>query len=233
MKNLQNLREFLGYKRPREKNVFIYGHSGAGVLLASKLQKLNYKVKYVEPDETLCHELARKLENVQVVNFDAVNREKLLAEGLERADYFFAVGQDLSKNFCASLLAGSNGIGYTFCFSPRSEYVRIFESRPEIFAVLCPTLVVANHLYRFAHVERVSTYFSFRNSQAELYEMNLAGAPASAFEERETGRLVPALVKRGDRIVFPKAGERLLSGDRPVYILHSMDRRQLLSRFDL
>ena len=76
-----------------------------GFYVAKRLETLGINVRLVEEDADHCDFLTENLENTLVLNFDGLEADVLLEEGIEKADLIIAVTDSDASNILSSLLA--------------------------------------------------------------------------------------------------------------------------------
>lgn len=231
------LQEFLGYRKKkfRSKRVFINGGGHIGLRLAQRLEQERVKVKIIERDPARCQTISEKLENSLVLNFDGTDSKQLTAEGIEDADYFFSVTNNDSINLTSCLLACERNVERTICLIKQPEYSTILSKKTPISLGVSPRMLTSRYLTRFIQGRNVDSYFAPRNSQIEIFEIQLDSTlpclnkPLMNLELPEDVRI--GLIKRGPEHLLPTGDHTLQSGDRILLIVHRLDREEAMRFF--
>ncbi len=236
-KDYMPLRKFLGYKlrRSGSQRVFINGGGQIGFQLAQKLENAGQNVKVIEKNIARSYQIAEKLEDSLVLNFDGTNLKQLSAEGIENADYFIAVTDNEQINLTSCLLACCQGVERTICLVDQQELVPIVDQNTPIGLAISPRVLTAKHLVQFIRGNNMLAYFSLANSRMEVLEIHLdENSPCLKSPLESLGlpeNVIVAGIQREHRFLLPKGDDCFFPDDVILVILHRLDRPKVMPIF--
>ncbi|MDQ6993755.1 MAG: Trk system potassium transporter TrkA [Mariprofundus sp.] len=115
----------LSYQTPEGRNVMMIGGGRIGYLVAKELEQAGAKVKIIERGAERAEWLSDHLQNVIVIQGDALDRKLLEEENIDRMDDFLALTNDDENNILGSLIAKRYGVGHVVTLVNRSIYTQL------------------------------------------------------------------------------------------------------------
>ncbi len=211
---------FIQHKRPA-KRVVILGGSRIGVLTAAGLQKRGVKVKIIESDAARCQEIAAHLENVDILEGDATDRNFLIEQGIPSADAFVATSENDELNILCTLLAKTLGVPRAMVILNKPGYLPLAEA-VGIDVAAIPTLLAANKIIRFVLHGGVISTALIEGQQLEGIEfVTSLQAPIANKKISEAGFPKEALVvaiARNETVIIPPNDDVIQPGDHVIIV---------------
>ena len=112
-------------KKTNVKKIFIAGANHASITLAKSLENKGYIVKMIDPDTDKCKHALSELTKTTILQYNPVNNNLLVAEGIDEADMFFALTNSDEINIMSSILAKKLGAKKSIATVSSSEYHHI------------------------------------------------------------------------------------------------------------
>ncbi|MFC4891811.1 Trk system potassium transporter TrkA [Pseudofrancisella aestuarii] len=104
------------------KKIFIAGANHASVTLAKSLETKGYVVKIIDPSAEKCKYALSELSKSTILQYNPVNNNLLLTEGIDEADMFFALTNSDEINVMSSILAKKLGAKRSIATVNNAEY---------------------------------------------------------------------------------------------------------------
>jgi len=231
------LKKLLGFKEKtvQTNRIFINGGGQIGVKLAKLFEDSYQDIKIIEKSYERCLKISEELQRALVLNFDGTDQKQLIAEGIEEADYFFAVTDSEEINLTSCMVTASVSNAKTVCMVQQPELTTIINQKTPVHIGISPRVLTARHLAKFIQGKNVFGYFSFSNSKLEVLEIHLDENATCVNKtigdlRLPDGTSVPFIQRRGG-FITPGNNERLQAGDYLILILHLLDRKSVLSIF--
>jgi trk system potassium uptake protein TrkA len=199
--------------------VFIIGGGTIGYYVAKRLETLGINVRLVEEDADHCEYLTENLENTLVLNFDGLEANVLIEEGIEKADLIIAVTDNDSVNILSSLLAKHHGARKCITKINRHDFIPLL-GKLGIDVALSPREVAADMILRFVRRGYILSVTTILGSDAEVVELKVPDrskfrdAPLKSLNFPR-GAVVGAIV-RNNQIFIPSGETTLEPGDNLI-----------------
>ncbi|KPK00708.1 MAG: potassium transporter TrkA [Desulfobacterales bacterium SG8_35] len=213
--------------------VFIIGGGTIGFSVAKRLEALGINVRLVEEDADHCEFLTENLESTLVLNFDGLEANVLLEEGIEKADLIITVTDSDASNILASLLAKHHGARKCITKINRHDFIPLL-GKLGIDVALSPREVAADMILRYVRRGSIVSVTTILGSDAEVIELKVPDRPKfkdaplkSLFFPK--GAIVGAIVR--DRQVFIPSGETTLQPDDNLIIFFTKEAIQHVEAF--
>ena len=213
--------------------VFIIGGGTIGFNMAKQLEALGINVRLVEEDADHCEFLTENLENTLVLNFDGLEANVLLEEGIEKADLIIAVTDSDAINILSSLLAKHHGARKCITKINRHDFIPLL-GKLGIDVALSPREVAADMILRFVRRGSIVSVTTILGSDAEVIELKVPDRPKfkdaplkSLFFPK--GAIVGAIVR--DKQIFIPSGETTLQPDDNLIIFFTKEAIQHVEAF--
>jgi len=216
--------------------VFVIGGGTIGYLVARQLEKQHIDVRLIEESGKHCDFLTENLQNTLVLNFDGLEANVLLEEGIDRADLVISVTDSDATNILSSLLAKHHGAKRCITKITRPDFIPLL-GKLGIDVALSPRLVAADMILRFVRRGAVLSVATLLGSDAEIIELTVPDKD----QFRDTtlkslvfprGGLVGGIVRNSQ--VFIPSGETVLQpGDTLIIFYTKQALEKVESLFDL
>ena len=232
-KNISATEKLLNLASSAPKKVFIIGGGRVGFSLAEELEDKGVDVYIIEINAKRCEFLAEKLDRAVVLNFDGLEANELIAEGIDQADLVVAVTGGDTTNILASLLAKHHGAKKSITRISRPDFIPLLGSLG-IDVALSARLVAANMILRFVRRGGVLSGALLLGGEAEVLEYYVSSQwpyiekPLKKVKFPE-GVIVGAVV-RDDEVLIPSGDSVIKAGDRLV-MFALKDQSQALEEF--
>jgi len=217
--------EIFGKTSKKQNRIIIIGGGNVGLAVAKRLEQRTdrVRVKIIERDRATAERAADALERTIVLNGDGLDMELLTEANIERADAVLTVTDDDKVNLLAAVRAKSAGSAMTIALLNDPSLVPLLGPL-EIDAYINPRATTVSSILRHVRHGRVRGVYSLGDAEAEVIEAQvLSTMPMAGKEIREIdfpeGVLVGSLA-RGDKILKPTGGLRVLEGD--VLVIFSL-----------
>lgn len=222
--------EILGRKRPPIRNVFIWGGTGVGQILARELSEWGVKVRLIESNAIVAATLANDLNDVLVLHGDATDQNLLRQEGIGEADIFIGATNDDENNILSGLLAKQMGAQSAAAVVLKNSYLQLLPTLG-VDAVVNPRIQAASSILKFVRSGRISSIFSIRDDTAEILEIatdNRSKIINKTLRDLALpdGVIVAAVVHNGT-LIIPKGDTVIADGDKVVLFVHRTAMRKV------
>lgn len=215
------------YKRP-VKNLLIVGGGRVSYYLVQMLKNSRIHATVIEPDKTLCHELAAAFPYCTVVQDDGTKQEVLPEQGLEKADALLALSDSDEKNAIISMYAASLGVYKVVTMIRELSYVNFYKGMG-LTSVISPKFVTATDILRYVRAKNsargaeIESLHRIMNGKVEAMEFivreeipGVTGVPLKKLRPRQ-GVLI-ACILHGDTVVIPSGDDAIACGDSVIII---------------
>ncbi|MFO7761741.1 MAG: Trk system potassium transporter TrkA [Thermodesulfobacteriota bacterium] len=202
------------------KKIFIIGGGAIGYLVAKRMEQHNFNVCLVEEKRDRCHFLTSELENTVVLNFDGLESDGLLEEGIDMADLVIAVTENDTTNLLSSLLAKHHGAKRCITKITRPDFIPLL-GKLGIDVALSPRLLAADLILSFVRGRgKILSVATIQNSDAEVMEMlvpddaKFRDVPLK-FLNLPMDAVIGAIVRK-KKVIIPSGETNLKTGDKMV-----------------
>lgn len=213
--------------------VFIIGGGTIGYYVAKRLEALDINVRLVEEDADHCEFLTENLEQTLVLNFDGLEANVLIEEGIEKADLVIAVTDNDSVNILSSLLAKHHGAKKCITKINRHDFIPLL-GKLGIDVALSPREVAADMILRFVRRGYILSVTTILGSDAEVVELKVPDRPK--FKDAELKSLnfprgaVVGAIGRNSQVFIP-SGETVLQPGDNLIIFFTKEAMQHVENF--
>jgi trk system potassium uptake protein TrkA len=213
--------------------VFIIGGGTIGFYVAQRLESLGINVRLVEEDADHCEYLTENLGNTLVLNFDGLEADVLMEEGIEKADLIIAVTDSDAINILASLLAKHHGAKKCITKINRHDFIPLL-GKLGIDVALSPREVAADMILRYVRRGFILSVTTILGSDAEVVELKVPNRPKFKDAPLKSldfpkGAIVGAIAR--DSQVFIPSGETTLQPDDNLIVFFTKDAIQHVEAF--
>ncbi len=211
--------------------VTIIGGGSVGLMLASNLEKANYKIKIIEFDYKRCEELTEQLKNTLVINGDGANFELLEEERVAESDVVVSVTNNDEKNLLCSLLAKQLGVAKVITRVSKNANANLFEKVGIDVAISENGAAIddiENHLIK-TDIEILATV---ERGQGEVLEICV---PHNFKHDMIMNLNIPckaiiAIIQRRNRVIIPRGTTQIMPFDNLI-IFTTKDNSNIIKDF--
>ena len=147
-------------------NIIISGGQDTGFQLA-RILAAQRQVKLIEPNTQRCHQLAKLLPKVTVLNGDASDDRLLKEEHIEDTDVFCALTSDDENNILNALQAKHLGARQTIAIIKRNNYLAMLNHRILDIA-LSPQQIILSGILPYTRPPAIQKTIPLRWPQSEI-----------------------------------------------------------------
>jgi trk system potassium uptake protein TrkA len=218
--HIKAVEEILEFKSKPIEKVFILGGGHVGYQVARAMEREGLDVYLIEQDPRRCELLAEQLKSTVVLNFDGLDAQDLLQEGIDTADLFIAVTGGDTTNILSSLLAKHHGARKCITRISRPDFIPLL-GKLGIDVALSSRLVAANMILRFVRRGVIVSAAALLGSDAEALEFIVSGRWQYVDKELKDidfpeGTIVAAIVRKEGEVIIPSGDTAIHAGDRLI-----------------
>lgn len=210
--------------------VVIVGGGKVGFYLAKTLLEHGYDVSVIEQNKELSQRCANELE-AEVVCANGTTVEALEAAGADKADCLIAVmGQDESNLVCCQIAGKKFGIKKTVAKVNNPKNAKALE-KLGVDIVISATDNIIQALEHEVDLSAIKRVLKLNDEEASLMEINLPANYALDGKTLMEIQIPPecniACISRGKRIIIPRGGTTLQSGDSLLVVMKNCKEKEL------
>jgi trk system potassium uptake protein TrkA len=218
----EHIGEVVGHlagRTPTARDVIVFGAGRIGLPLCRRLEdEPELRVTAMERDAERGRYAAERLAHTSVVLEEGVDKDVLLAHGVDRARAFVACAGDDRANLLAAMHAKQLGADLCLAVVSREEFTPLVDAL-EIDAGFSPRLVTAEAILRSVRGGNVHAMYLLLGGAEVLEVQAEPGCRAEGRSVQDAARRahtrIAALVRDG-RVIIPHGDERVEGGDRMV-----------------
>ena len=218
----EHIGEVVGHlagRMPTGRDVIVFGAGRIGLPLSRRLEGQDgVRVTVMESNPERARFAAERLARGNVVLEEGVEKDVLLAHGVDRARAFVACAGDDRANLLAAMHAKQLGADLCLAVVSREEFTPLVDALG-IDAAFSPRLVTAEAILRSVRGGNVHAMYLLLGGAEVLEVQAEAGCPADGRTVKDAGKRahtrVAALVRDG-KVIIPHGEERVQGGDRMV-----------------
>lgn len=226
----------INYKTSPVHDVLIAGGGEITHYLCQLLEKSGIAVTVIEKDAECAAKLSESLKEVTVIHADAIDRDVLMQENIDKVGAFVTLTNLDEENILLSLFAKSVSKGKLITKINRIDFDSVIEHL-DLDTVIYPKNITAEGIVRYVRAMKntigtnLETLYQVIKGKVEAAEFivksesELTAAPLSELSFQD-GVLVAAIV-RDRKVVIPRGNDRIRVGDSVVVVsnhlgLHDM-----------
>ncbi|MDR1665651.1 MAG: NAD-binding protein, partial [Puniceicoccales bacterium] len=221
------------------KRIVVFSGGDVALALVQRLNHPRFRIKIIEPDRSLCEDIAEDFGQLSVVQGNAACLPLLSEEGIETCDHFVACGSNDEQNIMACLQAKRVGVKTIHLVLNNPDYEPVAESVKSALGVdhlILPKPCVYDDTVRFLSPKPVSVLGQLtQGDRAEILEINLApGSRCEGKTIREIGwpaGTVLLVLNHRFRSKVPSASDALIGGDSLIVVVKEENKNRLLNLF--
>ncbi|MFP4036137.1 MAG: Trk system potassium transporter TrkA [Desulfobacteraceae bacterium] len=223
---IQKVFSFFGIKHSELHRVIIVGGGQTGAALATALDTTKISTKIIDRNPERCAFLAESLDRVIVINGDGTDRDLLLEENVNSADFLVAITGDEESNVLISLLAKGLGVRKTVTRVNKLSYIPLV-SAIGIDTVVSSRLSAIRAILQYIRRGRIISVAPLKGEHAEAIEAealatsDVVNTPLYKIKFPK-GAILGAIV-RGKDIIIPRGDSIVRENDRLIiFSLHKV-----------
>jgi len=203
------------------RHVMMVGGGHIGFIVAQRLEALNVTLKIIECHEERAHWLAEHLDKAIVISGNALDRELLEEENVDKMDDFLALTNDDETNILASLIAKKYKIPHIMTLVNRAIYSDLVHEIG-LDVTISPRLTTVSSVMSHIRKGRILGMSSLGDGSLEVLEAealetsDILDKPLCELELPEE-TMVGAIL-RGDEVVIPRGDTRIQAHDHIVMV---------------
>jgi trk system potassium uptake protein TrkA len=219
-KDVEELKKLLKFEKDRVRDVFVFGYSKYSDRFLERLNRRgDVRVKFFHPDYEICDELSKKYKNVFVFQGDPTDEELLRAEGIERADYVFCLGEGEESDIVLAVFANNLGAKRTCVLIKHPQFEKIIETL-KVHSYVLPKKIVASYIYSYLREENIAEVTELEEG-VDIYKILYEGEekPVQNLKLKNCDLIIA--VERDGKTFIPKGTTLIQKGDY-LYCLRKM-----------
>ena len=206
------------------KHVMMVGGGHIGFIVAQRFETLNVTLKIMEYDEARAHWLAEHLDKAIVISGNALDRELLEEENVDKMDVFLALTNDDETNILASLIAKKYNIPHIMTLVNREIYSDLVREIG-LDVTISPRLTTVSSVMSHLRKGRILGMSSLGDGSLEVLEAealetsDILDTPLS--DLRLPAETMVGAILRKDEVVIPRGDTRIQARDHIVMVTDS------------
>ncbi len=219
----------------KQTRIVIVGGGEITFALLRLLHQTRFKVRVIESDAARCDELAEKFGFVTVIHGDGTSLRLLEEEQVEGADFFVTTTKEDERNIMAGIQAAKMGVKHVQAVLNKPDYEEMLhqmKSALGLETIVAPRVVTTNEVLRYISQDPYIELFRFSAQKARIIEITVTDdAPAAGKTIIEIGlprHSIAVALFHKYHIKVPGAEDRILGGDRVVFITRAENIKDLL-----
>ncbi len=210
--NVEELKKVLKLEDSRVRDVFVFGYSKYADRFLERLDKKGtLRVKFVHPDYEVCERLSNRYRNIFVFQGDPTDEELLRAEGIDRADYVFCLGEGEETDIVLAIFANNLGAKRTCVLIKHPQFEKIVETL-KVHSYVLPKKIVASYIYTYLREENISEVTELEEG-VDIYKILYRGEEKALFELKLKNCDLIIAVEREGKTFIPKGSTLIKDGD--------------------
>ncbi|MBQ9384788.1 MAG: Trk system potassium transporter TrkA [Ruminiclostridium sp.] len=226
-KNANAFFKQIHYRTNSVKDVMIAGGGNITHYLCERLTRSGISVKVIEKDPAKCDELSEELEDVIVINGDAVDQQVLYEEGIENAGGFVALTNLDEENILLSLFAKSVGNCKLVTKVNRIDFDDVIRHL-ELDTVIYPKNITSDDIVRYVRAMKntigsnVETLYNIIKGKIDASEFiikensPIVGKPLMELKLKKD--VLVASILRDRKVIIPRGGDTIEVGDAVIIV---------------
>ncbi len=219
---LADVLSLVGAPPERQGRIMVAGASSIGLALAKRLDASDERVVVLEEDRSKAELAAGELAHVLVIEGRPTDQSLLEDEEIEEVSTFVAVADDHESNLVAGLLAKRLGAGRSVVLVDNPAMVSLVGAIG-IDSIISPRLLTIGQTMQHIRGAGIDSGAALLGDEVEIMEVEARSESRLTSETLmkvglPRGVLIAAL-KRGDELMLPRGGDRVMAGDRLLIVV--------------
>lgn len=218
------------------KHVMMVGGGNVGYIVAKELERMGLSLKIIEFNQQRAEWLAEHLTHSVVIHGDALDRELLESESIDRMDDFLALTNDDETNILGSLIAKKYRVPHIVTLVNRDIYTELVREMG-LDVTVSPRLTTVASILRHVRRGRVLGMSSLGDGTLEVIEAEALETSQITAKPIIDLALPPQTVigaiVRGDEVIIPDGQTRIRPHDHVVLVTRSSSLRAVERLFEV
>jgi len=203
-------------KAHASRHVMMVGGGHVGYIVAQQLEEMNVSLKIIEFGAERANWLAEHLENVTVINGDAMDRQLLEEENIGEMDDFLALTNDDETNILVSLIAKKYKVEHIVTLVNRAIYADLI-AQIGLDITVSPRLTTVSSVLSHIRKGRILGMSSLGDGSIEVLEAealetsDILKKPLREMDLPE--QTVVGAILRGNQVVIPDGDTQIQAHD--------------------
>lgn len=208
-----------------QKHVMMIGGGNVGYLVAQQLEEMGLSLKLIECRQERAEWLAEHLKKSVIIHGDALDRELLESESIDRMDDFLALTNDDETNILGSLIARKYKVPHIVTLINREIYNDLVREIG-LDVTVSPRLTTVASILRHVRRGRVVSISSLGDGTLEVLEAEaletspITSKPLSELKLPES-TVIGAVVREGRDVIIPDGSTHIQPGDHVIFVTHT------------
>jgi trk system potassium uptake protein TrkA len=219
---LADVLSLVGAPPERQGRIMVAGASSIGLALAKRLEAGDERVVVLEEDRATAQFAASELAHVLVIEGRPTDQALLEDEEIEEVSTFVAVTDDHESNLVAGLLAKRLGAGRSIVLVDNPAMVSMVGAIG-IDAIISPRLLTIGQTMQHIRGAGIHSGAALLGDEVEIMEVEAEPecrlTSASLMEVGLPRGVLIAALERGEELVLPRGGDRIMAGDRLLIVV--------------
>jgi trk system potassium uptake protein TrkA len=219
---LADVLSLVGAPPERQGRIMVAGASSIGLALAKRLEAGDERVVVLEEDRATAQFAASELAHVLVIEGRPTDQALLEDEEIEEVSTFVALTDDHESNLVAGLLAKRLGAGRSIVLVDNPAMVSMVGAIG-IDAIISPRLLTIGQTMQHIRGAGIHSGAALLGDEVEIMEVEAEPecrlTSASLMEVGLPRGVLIAALERGEELVLPRGGDRIMAGDRLLIVV--------------
>jgi len=219
--DLGDVAALVGVPEHKRGRVMIAGASSIGVALARRLAKRKQRVVLLEADRQLAEAAADELPDVLVVHGPPTDRALLEDEEIEQVSIFVAVSPDHETNLVAGILAKRLGAARAFALVDNPALVDLIAAMG-IDSMISQRLLTIGLTLQYVRGGGVREGAALLGDEVEIMDVEAEQISQLCSQPLKKLGLPPGVLvaglMRGESLLQPRGDDKILPGDRVLFV---------------
>ncbi|MFQ5581431.1 MAG: Trk system potassium transporter TrkA [Mariprofundaceae bacterium] len=218
------------------QHVMLIGGGNVGYIVAQELERTGVSLKIIEHNPKRATFLANHLSDSVVIHGDALDRDLLEEESIDKMDDFLALTNDDETNILASLIAKKYEVPHIVTLVNRAIYSDLVREIG-LDVTVSPRFTTVSSILGHVHKGRVLGMSSLGDGTLEVLEAealetsDILNIPLS--ELKLPPNTVVGAIVRGDEVIIPDGSARILPHDHVLIVTKSASLRAVEKLFEV
>ena len=230
--------EHVGHETSEQKNrnVMMVGGGNVGFIVAQQLEQMGVSIKLIEHNPVRSQWLAQQLDSSVVIQGDALDRDLLEEEAIDKMDDFLALTNDDETNILVSLIAQKYDVPHVVTLVNRAIYTDLVRQIGLDITVF-PRFTTASSILRHVRKGRILGMSPLGDGTLEVLEAvaletsNILNTPLNDLA-LPANTVIGAIV-RNDKVIIPDGTTMIEADDHVLLVTQGTSLRAVEKLFEV
>ena len=223
-------------KAEKNRLALIVGGGNVGYIVAQELEKMGVTVKLIEFNPARADWLSDKLKHTVVIHGDALDRQLLEEEGIDRVDDFLALTNDDETNILGSMIAKKYKVPHIVTLINRGIYNDLMHEIG-LEVTVSPRLTTASTILRHIRKGRIFGLSSLGDGSLEVLEAEALKTSKILNKPLKELNLpkntVIGAIIRQDKVIIPHGSTVIEANDHVLLVSQGSNLREVEELFEV